>query len=282
MIGLDASAPFIKPPSLVFPRDRERMDYATARLAICDTCSLYHLGAPGSLQVIEFDHRHHNHHTRIVKSDPTIQRLHAQFDADVIREVCHQARADGRERTRAFEFEKLGVAGYKGNAVVAEAFSSITTMTKTNANLASSATAGWQSQSFDNTTNLYLDYWFQFQFAAVNTAPANDKAIYFFAFALLDSTGSAWTGTGAATPSGSEGTLTYPNVSTIGCAAPAFPPAPYLVQNVAFNTPNMSYAATGGFQGMVPQKLAIGMVNFCGMTLSITNILAVGVYFTVV
>ena len=42
--------------------------------------------------------------------------------------------------------------------------------------LASSATAGWQSDRIDNTSTKALDYEIMIKLPMANTAPANDKA----------------------------------------------------------------------------------------------------------
>lgn len=158
-------------------------------------------------------------------------------------------------------------------------FGTATAFTKTNANIASSATAGWVSNAIDNSTNLFLDALVHVELAAVNTAPANSKAIFLYAFALADSSGSAYTSTGDGTPSGSEATLTYPDVTTLGVVAPRLGIIPYPVQNKAINAGPFSVAAC--FGGVLPPKWCIGMVNHSGMTLSVTNIKYVEVYRTV-
>lgn len=164
-------------------------------------------------------------------------------------------------------------------ANILEAFGSATAFTKTNANLASSATAGWMSNAIDNSTNLLLDALVHAEFAAVNTAPANSKAIFLYAFALVDGSGSAYTSTGDGTPSGSEGTLTFPDVTTLAVVAPLLGVIPYPVQNKAINGGPFSIAAC--FGGILPPKWCIGMVNHSGMTLSVTNIKYVEVKRTV-
>jgi hypothetical protein len=166
-------------------------------------------------------------------------------------------------------------------ADVKTAFGTATSLTITNANLATSATAGWMSAAIDNTSNLYDDYLFHVELAAVNTAPANSKAIFLYAFALADSSASAYTSTGDGTASGSEGTLTFPDVTTLPVVAPLLGVIPYPVQNKAINAGPFSFAAAFGFQGAAPPKLAIGMINHSGMTLSVTAIKYRGVYFTV-
>lgn len=85
-------------------------------------------------------------------------------------------------------------------------------MTVTNLNsLASSATAGWQSDRVDNTTTKALDYQINFKIDLANTAAANDKAIYVYAVPWFYD-GSTWTcgadGGTATPPSGTQGTYT--------------------------------------------------------------------------
>ncbi len=154
-------------------------------------------------------------------------------------------------------------------STVTEFFGSATAFTITNANLATSATAGWQSNAIDNSSNLYLDALVMFDLAAVNTTPANSKAIFCFAFGLVDASGSIYTSTGDAAPSGSEGTLTYPDVSTLPIVAPLLGVIPYPVQNKILRA---SFSVARCFGGILPLKWAIGMVNHSGMTLNVTSI----------
>lgn len=214
-------------------------------VGICDTCGLFHRSPSGTREGIEFLFRHSTHQTRIA--------------------VCG---------------EPMGqISGYHGNASVKEAFGTAAAFTKTNANLASSATAGWMSNAIDNSSNLYLDALIHAELAAVNTAPASSKAIFLYAFGLVDTSGSAYTSTGDGTPSGSEGTLTYPDVSTLPVVAPLLGTIPYPVQNKAINAGPFSVAAC--FGGVLPPKWAIGMVNHSSMTLSVTNIKYIECYNTV-
>ena len=164
-------------------------------------------------------------------------------------------------------------------ATITEFFGTATAFTITNANLASSATAGWQSNAIDNSANLYDDALVMCEFAAVNTAPASSQAIFFYAFGLIDSGGSVYTGTGAANASGSEGTLTYPSVSTLPVVAPLLGIVPYPVQNVILRGGPFSVARA--FGGILPVKWAIGMVNFSGQTLNVTSIKYIEVKYTV-
>lgn len=155
-------------------------------------------------------------------------------------------------------------------ASVKEAFGTATAFTKTNANLATSATAGWMSNAIDNTTTLALDALVSLELAAVNTAPANSKAVFVYAFAVVDGSAAAYTGTGSATPSGSEGTLTFPDVTANAIPMPLLGVVPYPTQNIAVNGGPFSVASC--FGGVLPPKWGVAMINHTGMTLSVTNI----------
>lgn len=153
-------------------------------------------------------------------------------------------------------------------STILEAFGTVAAFTITNANLASSATAGWASNAIDNSTNLFLDAIVMVDLAAVNTAPANSKAIFLYAFASVDG-GTIYTGTGDGTASGAEATLTFPDVSTLPIVAPLLGVIPYPVQNKAIRA---TFSVARCFGGILPPKWAIGMVNHSGMTLNVTSI----------
>lgn len=158
-------------------------------------------------------------------------------------------------------------------------YASPVTLTLTSANLATSATAGWQSDGQDNTANLYLDALVQVKLASVATAPANNKAIYIFGFAVADGSTTDYTGTGAANASGSVGTLTFPDITTLPTVAPLIGVIPYPVTTTAINSPQFSIARA--FGGVLPAKYSIGMLNYSGMTLNVTSIKIVPVYMTI-
>lgn len=164
-------------------------------------------------------------------------------------------------------------------ADIKQAFGAATAFTITNANLASSATAGWQSNAIDNSTNLYDDALVMCDFAAVNTAPASSKAIFFYAFAIVDTAGALYTSPGSDSPGGTEATLTYPDIATLAIGAPILGVVPYPVQNKVLRGGPWSVAKC--FGGVLPPKWAIGMINHSGMTLSVTSIKYIEVYYTV-
>lgn len=165
-------------------------------------------------------------------------------------------------------------------ADVKGAVSGASSFTITNANLTSSATAGWMSAVVDNTSNKYIDAIVQVYLAAVNTAPANHKQIFMYAWAEADGSGTSYTSTGDGTPSGSEGTLTFPDITTSGIVMPKLGIIQYPVQNKAINSQPFSVAEALGLR-FLPPKWGIAMLNYSGMTLNVTAIKWNGVYGTV-
>lgn len=147
-------------------------------------------------------------------------------------------------------------------------FGTATAFTKTNANLSASVTAGWKSNAIDNTTTRALDALVGVELAAVNTAPAGTKTLYVFAYGLIE--GTAYTSTGDGTIDGTEGTVTFPSVTTLPVVCKLIGTIPYPVQNKAINGGPFSVAAA--FGGTLPDKWGTAMVNDTGMTLSVTNI----------
>jgi len=160
---------------------------------------------------------------------------------------------------------------------IKEGFGTAASFTITNANLASSATAGWKSNAIDNSANKYLDAQVMVELAAVNTAPADSKAIFLFAYSLID--GTAYSSTGDGTIDGSEGTVTFPSVTTLPNCLASLGTIPYPVQNKAINSVAFSVAAC--FGGVLPPKWGIAMINHSGMTLNVTAIKYIPIYKTV-
>lgn len=235
--------------------------------AVCHTCKLKHVAKPGTGEAAEFFARHADHKTDLIEPDPVLAKLRRLFSVDTFRRIGD-----------IYTMDRMGYAGYRENASVKQAFGTATAFTKTNANLTNSATAGWQSNAIDNSSNLYIDALVSWELAAVNTAPGSMVAIFCYAFGLIE--GSVYTSTGDATPGGSEGTLAYPSVSTSVVVAPLLGVIPYPLQNKAINGGPFSMAAC--FGGNLPPKWSVGMVNFSGMTLNVTNIYYIEKYLTVV
>jgi hypothetical protein len=165
-------------------------------------------------------------------------------------------------------------------ANVKQSFNSSSAFSKAFASsLANSPTAGWQSNVIDNSANLYLDALVTLELAAVNTAPANSKAIFMYAFALVDTSGSAYTGTGSTTPVATESSLAFPDITANAIPMPLLGVVPYPAQNCAINGGPFSVAAC--FGGILPPKWGVAMINYSGMTLSVTNIKYIEQYNTV-
>ena len=242
-------------------------------MAVCHTCRMQHSCAPRSDEATEFFSRHAGHHIESKMETPLVGKLRRLTGGDLFRFLRRRNGAD------EIEFSRLGEAGYSGNANVKQAFQSSQTFTLTSANLTNSATAGWKSAAVDNTTNLYDDALVMARLAAVNTAPANSRAIFFFAHGLVDDANSNYTSTGDGIPDGSVGTITFPDVSTAVLTCPTLGVIPYPTQNKALNGGPWSVAQA--FGGILPPKWCITMVNYSGMTLSVTAIEYRGVYWTV-
>lgn len=240
-------------------------------LAICHQCKLTHYAPINTDSARDFFNRHHNHHTELV-DDPKrkIFRLRDIFGDEVFRQIKGAIFGYGNG---------IGYAAYNGNADVKEAFGTATTWTTTNAGIGSSATAGWVSNGRDNSSNKYLD-------ALVNIVLASaawtaDKAIYYFTAGLVDSSGSAYTGGGGATPpSGTEGTHTFPDITTHAIGMPLLGVIPTPVTNFALNGGPWGVARC--FGGILPPKYLIACINQGGATLGVTAYGLIEVYNTVI
>lgn len=145
-----------------------------------------------------------------------------------------------------------------------DALSSALTVTNLNS-LASSPTAGWNSDPIDNTTNLYSDILIEITLDPANTAPANSKAFFIYAYAgegsLYESTGAA----SSATPSGAEGALTYPDVTANPCNLHRVGVIAYVVADVP---QTRFFTLAQAFGGIIPPKWGLGIVNHSGAALA--------------
>jgi hypothetical protein len=157
---------------------------------------------------------------------------------------------------------------------IKSAYAAEQTLTVTNLHsLASSQTAGWQSAVVDNTSNLYLDALVQVVLDFANTAPANDKCAYVFAYAGLDTVYSD-------PASGSEGTITVPNVGANALNLRLIGKVNYTTTDAVTESAPMSVAAA--FGGVLPPKWGLVIVNYSGAALaaSLNTVKYRGVYST--
>lgn len=125
--------------------------------------------------------------------------------------------------------------------------------------LASSATAGWQSDVVDNTSNLFLDALVQIVLDFANTAAANSKCAYVYAYSALETTY-----TNPCT--GTEGTLTLPDVTANPLSLRLIGIIPYVTTDEVVESTLFSVAAA--FGGRLPPKWGIAIINHSGAALA--------------
>jgi hypothetical protein len=149
------------------------------------------------------------------------------------------------------------------------------TMTVTNLqSLASSATAGWQSTVVDNaTTDKFDDVMAYFVFDFANTAAANSKGVYVYAYSGI--------GTSYTNPcTGAEGTITLPDVTANMLSLVKVGFVPYVTTDEVVESAHFSIARA--FGGRMPQKWGIVLMNHSGAALAASGNTAkyYGVYYT--
>lgn len=140
----------------------------------------------------------------------------------------------------------------------------VQTMTVTGLqSLASSATAGWQSNQVDNTTNQYLDALVQVVLDFANTAPANSRGAYVYAAGGLE------TGVLSNPASGTQGAITLLDVTANAQNLKLIGFIPYTTQDEVAESSPMSVAA--GFGGILPPFWSVVIVNHSGAALASTG-----------
>jgi hypothetical protein len=160
-------------------------------------------------------------------------------------------------------------------ASVKLAYGAEQTFTVTNLHsLASSATAGWQSAAVDNTTDLYIDALVYFVLDFANTATANSRGVYVYAYSGV---GSSYTNPAT----GSQGTITLPDVTANPLSLVQIGFIPYVTTDEVVESAHFSVAA--GFGGRLPQKWGIVAMNHSGAALAASGntVKYYGVYETI-
>jgi hypothetical protein len=220
--------------------------------AVCRTCRKRHSFRPASdvhrAQAYEDFAARHLGHILVLMSPADVERL--------------ARRAEARRRAR-----HDSVLNYAGNADVKLAFQAADqslTITALNS-LISSTTVGWGSDAIDNSANLYLDYLTAITFAAVNTAPGSDKAVYIFTATALNTTDRPNTGASGVLGT-AQASLVFPNITTGPCNLPLLQVVPYITQNVATQTSLFSTARA--FGGLIGLQLWYAVVNFSGAAIA--------------
>lgn len=146
------------------------------------------------------------------------------------------------------------------------AYGTYTAMTVTDLqSLASSATAGWQSDNVSNTTTLALDYEIFISLTTANTAPANDRCVYVYISPAINTTGTTFLHADQGTttlPTGAEGTSTIVagggNLKQLGSLA-------YTTQQM---TMQASFNLSNAVGNSMPDGFSIILVNYTGAALA--------------
>lgn len=128
--------------------------------------------------------------------------------------------------------------------------------------IASSTTAGRQSNTVDNTSTLADDYELSVSIVFPNSAPANDKTVYLYAGGWFGAT-NGWQGRPALT--GSDGAYTFNDITTTPSGLYMMQSC-YMVQNTTglFVVPSLATV----FGGSVPAKMAFAVANYSGQTIT--------------
>ena len=151
--------------------------------------------------------------------------------------------------------------GVAWNSDVKIALQAVQTMTVTNLHsLANSATAGWQSAVVDNTSNLFLESLIQVVLDFANTAPANSKAAFVFAYGGIE------TGVYSNPASGTEGALTLVDVDSNAQNLRLIGTMPYTTADEVVESSPMSVAAA--FGGLLPPFWGLAIMNRSGAALA--------------
>lgn len=142
---------------------------------------------------------------------------------------------------------------------IKEAFGSATSLTLSGA-IASSGTVGRQSTVVDNSTLLALEALVEFTIQYPNSAPANDKTMYIYAFGSLDGTNYP-EGLGA-----TDAAYTFP-----GSAGALTTNLRQVVALQAQQNTNLRFGpfpVSPAFGGILPVKWGLVLLNYSGQTIT--------------
>lgn len=154
----------------------------------------------------------------------------------------------------------MDVGGGELMADIKVAYATSTSITCTLASLASSATAGRESTAIDNSTNKYHDAIVQLSVKLASGTPANDKAVYVYAYGSEDGT----TYTDNATGSDAAVTLRNPpNAKLIGTI-----PCP---DSGAVTYEGQPMRVAPAFGGLLPREWGIIVRNYTGVAFDSTE-----------
>lgn len=124
----------------------------------------------------------------------------------------------------------------------------------------SSTTAAWASAVVDNTTNKYLDALVQVVLDYANTAPANDKATYVYAYGGIES------GVYSNPITGTEGDVTLLDVTANANNLRLIGVMPYGTADEVVESSPMSVA--NAFGGILPAFWGVCILDYTGAALA--------------
>lgn len=144
---------------------------------------------------------------------------------------------------------------------VAELFGTETALTWSGA-IASSTTAGRQSNAIDNTSTLAVDGLLAVSIVFPASAPANDKTVYLYGAAWIGAT-NGWQGRPAVT--GSDAAYTANDITTTPTGLRLMD-AEYQVNGATglWIVPSLATV----FGGLLPPKMAFVVMNYSGQTIT--------------
>jgi len=145
------------------------------------------------------------------------------------------------------------------------------TFTVTNLHsLASSTTAGWCSAAIDNTSDKFLDAIINIVLDPANTSPSGDKAFYFYGWGTGNSSYYPSTGASSSGTTGTQGALTFPNITTTPILIKPVQTLLYGVADTVINGNAFSMCEMMGWRAL-PRYWGLACLNYSGATLHSAN-----------
>lgn len=166
-------------------------------------------------------------------------------------------------------------------ATITEFFGSATAFTNTNlVSMTASATAGWQSNAIDNSSNLYDDALVMLELGSAAHGTAATNTVFIFAFALINTAASLFTtqGGGNTGPTGTEATITLPNVTSAPVNLPLLGTGTALGTVASILGP---FSVARAFGGILPPKWGICIINNTAATFASATARYIEVKYTV-
>ena len=153
-------------------------------------------------------------------------------------------------------------------ASVTQTYGTYTILTATGFVLNNSTGTGFLSKYVENTGVAALDYEIFLSLSAINTAPANDKAVYVYALPWIVSGGTTWFGPDA-------GTTTLPTTGETSFLTISSPNNMKLLGVANYTTQNQPVRAnfflSNAFGSSMPDAWSLFLMNYGGPTFNSAN-----------